>query len=137
MFKLKKTFGNSNKAFTLAEVLVVIGIIALLAAISIPYLLSARISSNNAAAQATLKSISNAMENYMAINSVYPSATSELLGVNPPYLSVDYFTGSHNGFNFTPTISSFAYSILATPVLMGKTGSASYTISTGAVLTTN
>ncbi len=126
----------TRKGFTLAEVMIVVGIIAILAAIAIPNLLRSKVSANQTAAQAALKSISTAMENYFSINSQYPSATTDLTAVNPPYLNNDFFTGVHNGYAFTSTLSTYEYSIVATP--QGSNfGTRTFTISTGGVLTSN
>ena len=127
---------NNRKAFTLVEILIVVAIIALLAAIAIPNLLRAKVNSNQSAAQATLKAIANALETYAISNGVYPTQTTSLIGAAPPYLNKDYFSAPSNGYNFTATITDYGYSVSAVPASSSQ-GTASYTITTGAVLTTN
>ncbi len=126
---LKKKTG-----FTLVEIMIVVAIIALLAAIAVPNLLRAKIAANDATAKATLKTIASAMENYMIINSVYPTDPNLLLSATPPYLTNDFFNGTFNGFTFSSTLSNYTYVIVATPVSAGQTGTTSFSITTGAVL---
>ena len=126
----------NKKAFTLVEVMVVVAIIALLAAIAIPNLIRAKTTSNESVAQATLKTISTSLETYYSINNVYPSTTSVLLGDTPPYLSKDYFAGDHKGYNYTATLNPYSYSILAVPI-NATSGTSSYTINTQGVLSVN
>lgn len=126
-----------KSGFSLVEIVAVLGVITVLAAISIPNLLKAKITANDATAQAVLKSIANALENYVAINSVYPNSTTLLMGAQPPYLSVDYFSAPYAGFTYTPVIAEYSYDITAVPTTMGQTGTASYTISTGGSLQKN
>jgi len=120
--------------FTLVEVLIIVGIIFLLAAIAIPNALRARLLANDVMAQATLKSIANAYENYLIVNGDYPSLTSLLVGAAPPYLNEDYFSGQHSGFTFASGNDSYSYTISAVPVDIGRTGTTTYTITTGAIL---
>jgi len=126
----------SRKAFTLVEIMIVVSIIALLATIAIPNLIRARVQANEAAAQGNLKLISNALENYAAINSVYPTTITALTGVTPPYLSTDYFTGVYGGYTFIQTFADYSYLITATPT-SATAGTASFTMATGGVLTRN
>jgi prepilin-type N-terminal cleavage/methylation domain-containing protein len=126
---------KNGKGFTLIEILVVVGIIALIATIGIPNLLRARLSANETAAKANLRSIGSALETYAIANGQYPPATTSLLGQNPPYLNKDYFTGVQSGYVYTaPTLGPYVYSIVATPENTGS-GRQTYTVITGAVLT--
>ena len=124
------------QGFTLVEIMIVVAVIALLAAIAIPNLLRAKTSSNEASAQATLKTIANSLETYSITNGKYPSVTTSLIGAAPPYLNKDYFVTSSNGYAFTASLSDYTYSITAVPASSTQ-GTHSFTITTGAVLTTN
>ena len=127
---------KSVKGFTLIEILVVVGIIALIAAVAVPNLLRARISSNEAAAQANLKSVASALEMYAVANGTYPPNTTMLTVQNPPYLNKDYFNGVESGYVYAATIASYSYSITATPESVSS-GHVTFTINTGAVLTSS
>ncbi len=146
--EIKKNFGLSSiydiilgmhtkkDGFTLVEIMVTVFIIALLAAIAIPNLLRARVNANDAAAQASLKSISTALETYASTENRYPPDMSSLLGISPPYLSTDYFTGVHSGYTYTASLTLSTYSATATPA-SANLGSGSFTITTGSILTAN
>ena len=113
--------------------MIVVAIIALLAAIAIPNLVRSRVTANDAAAKAALKSISTSLETYLATNTVYPTDTTTLVGDTPPYLTTDYFTGSHEGFTFSmDVLTDYTYQASATPV-GPNLGTSTFTITTGSV----
>ena len=127
----------NKKGFTLIEILIVIAILAILTMIAIPNILRVRMSANDAIAQTTLKTISKAIEQFLISNSTYPASVDELTTATPPYLNQDYFIGTRAGFTYSSTLTPGTYSIVATPVSVGQSGTTIFTITTGAVLQGN
>ena len=129
---------KNQQGFTLVEIMIVVAIIALLAAIAIPNLLRAKMTSNDALAKATLRALSTAAESYgTANNGNYPPNESALVGATPPYLNTAYCANSPiAGYNYDCTaMSTSGYTIKATPLAVGSSGSTTETITTGGVLT--
>jgi len=137
---------KSTKGFSLIELLIVVAIILIIAAIAIPNLLRSKIAANQASAAQSLRTI-NTSE--VAYASTYPqgfsdtlaelgpptsgSATSAAAGLIDSVLS----GGSKSGYNFTYTVGTAntptngvatynTYTAVAVPVTAGTTGTNYY-----------
>ncbi|MFH0855050.1 MAG: prepilin-type N-terminal cleavage/methylation domain-containing protein [Candidatus Omnitrophota bacterium] len=130
----------NRKGFTLVEIMIVVAIIALLAAIAIPNLLSARMTANTAAAKANIRSLSTACETYSTANSgAYPTTVAELttfISSAASYCADAAGTAATvQGYQYHCTLGTGSYTLVANPVTVGTTGTTTYTATTGGVLT--
>src|SRR5436189_3241985 len=88
---------KNQKRFTLIELLIVVAIIGIFAAIAVPGLLSARMSGNEASAIGSLRAINTAQQNFSQFCNGYADALTDLAirpGGQQPFLSPDLTSGA-------------------------------------------
>ncbi|MBN2121369.1 MAG: hypothetical protein JW734_09995, partial [Candidatus Omnitrophica bacterium] len=120
------------------EIMIVVAIIALLAAIAIPNLLRARLNANEARARAELRGLAGAIESYAAQEGLYPTSETNLTNITPPYLNIPICNQTKNGYIFNcSNLSPYGYTVSAEPQVCNATGIKNWTVTTGNIWTEN
>lgn len=101
---------NDEKGFTLIELMIVIAIIGILAAIAIPQFSAYRTRSYNSSAQSDVRNIATAQEAYYVDASSYTGTVSNLTGAQYGYMQSGNVTvaasGDSTGYVITGAHSS-------------------------------
>ena len=133
---------RSERGFTLVEIMIVVAIIALLAAIAIPNVLRGRTSANESAAIGNLRALISSLEMYRSVNNVYPAQANWVADMfpgggvpafGPPSFQVAMTGQTIQGYNYTynslpggcvdgPPGTCTQHALLATPQVINQTG---------------
>ena len=129
---------SNQKGFSLIELLIVVAIILIISAISIPNLLRARISANEASAVSSLRTLNTSCITYNSTYGSYPTKLSYLgpsNGATPTSTSSDLLdqviapgggvnASSKSGYTFTYAAGNqnYTYTVNADPISANTTG---------------
>jgi type IV pilus assembly protein PilA len=136
---------KNNNGFSLIELLIVVAIILIIAAIAIPSLLRARIAANESSAVGALRTINTAMNAYQAtyptigfataLTNLGPSAANPCAATSATACLIDNVlaAGTKSGYTFAatgsnsggPAINSIYYAT-AIPIMQNETGGRSF-----------
>ncbi len=112
--------------------MVVVAIVGLLATVAILHLLRVRAQSNETLAVTSLRTLSSAMEGYLAAQNppAYPLALADLTGANPPYLDSTWNSSQRQGYIYAYSVDSDneTFSATAAPLVPYVTGLNSYCV---------
>lgn len=150
---------RKQKGFSLIELLIVVAIILIIAAIAIPSLLRSRMAANESSAVATLRTLNSAMITYnstyptvgyaAALSNLGPSAATPCTSSSTTACLIDSVLASNglpagsgkSGFSFAATGAggppANKYYVTATPVALHATGDRSFCSSEDAVVRAN
>ena len=123
-------------SFTLVEIMIVIAIIALVAAIAIPNFLRNKMNANETVAQANLATISSANTGYIGANGSY-GTLDDMITDNPPYIdsALDDVTGKQGYVFANPEVPTFgSFMVSAVPLALNKTGTRSFCVTEDGVI---
>ena len=142
--------GKRGEGFSLVELVVLVAILLVIAAIAIPNLLHSKLSANEASAMGSLRMLNTSCGTYARIYGGYPKSLSSLGPGNPANsASADLIdetlaSGGKSGYVFTYTAGAadvkgnvLSYSISASPATPGGAGGRAFFTDQSGVIRAN
>lgn len=122
---LKRKKPKFLKGFTLVEIMIVVGVIMILALLSIPQMLRSNITANESTAIGNLRNLFTSLQMYYVDNGrVYPAQLTDLSG---DYISPALASGSKSGYSFSyAQDNEDQFHVNANPRTPGRTGTNYY-----------
>lgn len=116
---------RQKNSFTLVEIMIVVAIVVVLVILAVPNFLRSRITVNENAVIACLRTINNALQLYYQSNKTYPASLADLTEPVsiPPYLNSTLAGGKRHGYEFIYNfVDSEHFNLNANPLSVGRTG---------------
>ena len=123
----------AERGFTLVEIMIVVAIIALLAAIAIPNVLRGRTTANESAAIGNVRTLVSSLEMYRSVYNEYPSNWRTNMyntpdpDFGPPSFNNGMAAATVQGYDYNYNrLTTQTYTINANPNVYGRTGTRAF-----------